>query len=56
MKSELDVFVEALIRSLSERYNATSAVVTPDSILLAVLNAVCDARAATRDPLPQQKP
>jgi hypothetical protein len=45
MKSELDVFVDALIASLKARYDVCEDfAATPSSILLAVLNAVADAR------------
>jgi len=48
MRSELDVFIEALEESLRKRYEVCSDVATPSSILLAVLNAVADARKAVQ--------
>jgi hypothetical protein len=45
--SELEVFILNLERSLEERYQlCNDGAATPSSILLAVLNAVADARAA----------
>ena len=48
MKSELEVFLDALERSLKDRYYACNDVATPSSILLAVLNAIADARLSIR--------
>ena len=48
MKSELEVFLDALEWSLNERYKACNDVATPSSILLAVLNAIADARLSIR--------
>lgn len=52
---DLEKFIQALIRSLTDRYNVSTAVATPDSILLAVLNAVHDARIAIGYPAPDKK-
>jgi hypothetical protein len=48
MRSELDVFIEAFEKSLEHRYNLCTDVATPSSILLAVLNALADARKAVQ--------
>lgn len=40
----LDVFIEALINSLAQRYQVYREPATPDTVLLAVLNAVNDAK------------
>lgn len=46
----LELFIEKLEESLERRYNERSIdVATPSSILLAVLNAVADARSAVED-------
>jgi len=49
MRSELDIFIEALEKSLKERYDVClDYAATPSSILLAVLNAVADAKKAVQ--------
>lgn len=53
-KPTLEDFIYALERSLYERYCVCTSVVTPDSILLAVTNAVSDARQAVGiKPMPE---
>jgi hypothetical protein len=47
--NQLEAFVENLERSLKRRYDECSATVTPDTILLAVLNAVADAKSHLHD-------
>jgi hypothetical protein len=42
--SDLDIFVAALIKSLTDRYNMYREPATPDTVLLAVLNAMHDAK------------
>lgn len=43
-QSELDRFLDKLEAVLYRRYNQCQATVTPDSILLAVCNAIAEAR------------
>lgn len=48
--SDVDVFIDALEASLHKRYqDCNDAAATPSNILLAVLNAVADARFAVRN-------
>jgi len=44
--TELDLFINTLEKSLYDRYTSCPGVATPESILLAVTNAVADARLA----------
>lgn len=47
--SEIQRFIEALERSLKKRYDEYREPASPDTVLLAVLNAVADARHKTFD-------
>jgi hypothetical protein len=50
---DLNVFIEKLEESLERRYTeCNDGAATPSSILLAVLNAVADARAAVEENAP----
>lgn len=50
MSKDLEVFIEKLEESLENRYNkCNDAAATPSNILLAVLNAVADARIAVEE-------
>lgn len=44
MPNQLDAFLDKLEAELKRRYAECPATVTPDSILLAVLNAIAEAR------------
>jgi len=45
-EDRLEVFIEVLLASLAKRYEVYREPATPDTVLLAVLNAVHDAKEA----------